>query len=75
MATPPEGVPGALPSLNELIGVQAPDEAVAKLQLAARWAERFGPDNDDLLKMLGRFKRAYDYLDAVTHGVLPDDAS
>lgn len=71
MSVPPEAM---IPAVNELIGVQGGDETVAKLQLAARWAERFSAPTDDLTTMLARFRRAYDYLDAVTHGIEPDNA-
>ena len=58
----------------ERIGVQASDEGVATLQLAARWAETFAPQQGDTLEaILGRFQRAYIFLDAVSHGVKPDD--
>lgn len=57
---------------EHLIAVSAGDESVAKLQLAARWAERFGSRNEDsMLSMLKRFRLAYEYLDAITHGIEP----
>lgn len=59
----------------ERIGVGSGDENVAKLQLAARWAEQFGPASDDTLEAaLARFKRAYHYVDSVTKLVEPDPA-
>ncbi|MCC7367649.1 MAG: hypothetical protein IT306_04465 [Chloroflexi bacterium] len=59
----------------ERIGVGSGDENVAKLQLAARWAEQFAPSGDDTLEAaLARFKRAYHYVDSVTKLVEPDPA-
>ena len=47
---------------------------VAKLQLAARWAEQFGPERGDSLEAaLRRFKQAYTYVDSVTKLVDPDE--
>jgi hypothetical protein len=63
---------GTLPLINEFIGVQAGDEAVAMLQLSARWAERFGSPGDDMETLLARFRHVYAYIDAITHGVEPD---
>jgi hypothetical protein len=58
----------------ERIAVQASDEGVANLQLAARWAEQFAPEHGDTLEaMLGRFRRAFVFLDAVSHGVKPEE--
>lgn len=71
MSVPPEAV---APIVNEYIGVQGGDETIAKLQIAARWAERFAPPADDLNGILNRFRRAYGYLEAVTHGVEPENA-
>lgn len=60
---------------GERVGVGGGDENVAKLQLAARWAEQFSPEGDDSLEgMLSRFKRAYHYVDSVTKLVEPDPA-
>jgi len=60
---------------SERVGVGGGDENVAKLQLAARWAEQFSLAGDDSLEaMLGRFKRAYHYVDSVTKLVEPDPA-
>ncbi len=81
----PEGVEGSsdsnvasgtpLPTENQRIGVGSGDEQVAKIQLAARWAEGYSLDGRDSLEaMLQRFYRAYAYIDAVTHNVTPDDA-
>ena len=58
---------------SERIGVQSNDESVANLQLAARWAEHFAAEGDSLEAMLARFRRAYTYLDAVSHGVQPEE--
>jgi hypothetical protein len=56
----------------QLIGVGGGDDAVSRIQLAARWAEAFAPaDGDSLRAALTRFRTAYEYLDAVTHGVEP----
>jgi hypothetical protein len=71
MAIPPES---QFPVANELIGVQAGDEAVAKLQLAARWAERYSGAGEDMRDVLKRFRVAFAYVDAVTNGVEPDDS-
>ena len=71
MAVPPES---QVSLANELIGVQAGDEAVAKLQLAARWAERYSGAAEDMNDVLKRFRLAYDYVDAVTNGVEPEES-
>lgn len=56
----------------ERVAVTSSDEGVAKLQLAARWAEAYAPGDGDSLEMvLARFRRAYEYLDAVLHGIEP----
>lgn len=60
------------PREGQFINVGAPDESVATLQLAARWAERYAPRNgDSLAATLRRFRQAYEYLHAVTHGIEP----
>ncbi len=57
------------------IGIGGGDDAVTRIQLAARWAEAYSPRNGDSLQaMLQRFKTAYEYLDAVTHGIEPHAA-
>jgi hypothetical protein len=57
------------------IGVGGGDENVAKIQLAARWAEQFAPDSGDSLEdALRRFRRAYTYIDSVSKLVDPDTA-
>ena len=56
---------------SDLITLSAPTEDMASCQLAARWAERFAGPDDDLHAMLERFRQAYVYLDAVTHGLEP----
>jgi hypothetical protein len=62
-------------STGDRISVGSGDEMVARIQLAARWTEAFAPENaDSLEESLRRFHRAYSYIDAVTHGVTPDDA-
>lgn len=71
MALPPDS---ASQPINDLIGVQSGDEAVAKLQLAARWAERFAAPNEDLSDVLKRFQYAYRYVDSVTNGVAPGES-
>ncbi|TME31066.1 MAG: hypothetical protein E6I75_19470 [Chloroflexi bacterium] len=58
---------------GERIGVGAGDESVTRIQLAARWAESYGPAADSLGNILRRFRAAFEYLDAVTHGVEPPD--
>ena len=55
------------------IGVGSPDDSVTRIQLAARWAEAYGSDSDSLGQILRRFKTAFDYLDAVIHGVEPPE--
>ncbi len=68
---PQEGqIPIAQPSID-MIGLTAGSETVAVYQLAARWAERYASEHDDLAGMLDRFRRAYLYLDAVTSGMEP----
>src|SRR5881227_1721822 len=56
---------------GERIGVGGGDDSVTRIQLAARWAEAYGPNTDSLGSILKRFRAAYDYLDAVIHGVEP----
>ena len=58
---------------GERIGVGGGDESVVRIQLAARWAESYGPPADSLGSILKRFRAAYEYLDAVTHGVEPPE--
>src|SRR5919204_3598630 len=58
---------------GERIGVGGGDDSVTRIQLAARWAESYGPPTDSLGGVLKRFRAAFDYLDAVTHGVEPPD--
>jgi hypothetical protein len=57
----------------ERINVGSNDDSVTRIQLAARWAEAFGEGGDTLGQTLRRFKAAYDYLDAVIHGVEPPE--
>ena len=57
------------------IGVGSGDENVAKIQLAARWAEDFAPQSGDSMEeALRRFKRVYTYVDSVTKLVDPDES-
>jgi|SRR5579864_5281039 len=58
---------------GERIGVGGGDDSVSRIQLAARWAEAYSGDADSLGAVLRRFKVAYDYLDAVIHGVEPPE--
>ena len=58
---------------GERIGVGGGDDSVTRIQLAARWAESYGPATDSLGGILRAFRTAYEYLDAVTHGVEPPD--
>ena len=58
----------------ELIGLGSGDESVVALQLAARWAEKYGPEKDDSLEeTLRRFRRAYSYVNAVIKQVEPEE--
>jgi hypothetical protein len=58
----------------ERIGVGGGDDAVVRIQLAARWAEQYAPEQGDSLRAaLKRFRHAFDYLDAVTHGLEPSE--
>ena len=66
---------GVVIARPELIGLGGNDESVVALQLAARWAEKFGPEKDDSLEdALRRFRRAYNYVNSVVKLVDPDDA-
>ena len=57
---------------HDRIGVGGGDDSVSRIQLAARWAEAYAPPSgDSLSSALRRFRTAYEYLDAVTHGVEP----
>src|ERR1051325_4378815 len=57
---------------GEKIGIGGGDDAVTRIQLAARWSETYAPEGgDSLVAMLKRFRAAYEYLDAVIHGVEP----
>jgi len=60
-------------SRPDRIGIGGGDDSVTRIQLAARWAESYGPGADSLANILKRFRAAYDYLDAVIHGVEPAD--
>jgi hypothetical protein len=54
---------------GDSIGVGGGDDSVSRIQLAARWAEAYGRDRDSLANVLKRFRTAYEYIDAVIHGV------
>jgi hypothetical protein len=56
---------------GERIGVGGGDDSVSRIQLAARWSESYAPESDSLGRALKRFRTAYEYLDAVIHGVDP----
>lgn len=58
---------------DERIGVGAGDDAVVRIQLAARWAEVYSSATDPLGSVLKRFRAAFDYVDAVTHGIPPQE--
>jgi len=58
---------------GERIGLAGGDDSVTLIQLAARWAESDSPDTDSLASRLRRFRAAYEYVDAVVHGVRPPD--
>lgn len=64
-----------LAQARERIGVGGGDENVAKIQLAARWAEQYAPNGDDTLdEALRRFKRAFSYIDTVVKLLEPEEA-
>jgi hypothetical protein len=66
---------GAVIARPEMIGLGGSDESVVTLQLAARWAEKYGPDqNDSLEDALRRFRRAYNYVNSVIKLVEPEEA-
>jgi hypothetical protein len=74
MASEPENanaMAGRPPESSLIIGLGGPSEEVIRYQLAARWAERFSQPEDDLRALLDRFRQAYAYLDAVSHGLEP----
>src|SRR5579862_1431944 len=58
---------------GERIGVGGGDDSVSRIQLAARWAEAYAVQGDSLGGVLRRFRAAYEYLDAVIHGVDPPE--
>jgi hypothetical protein len=59
---------------GDRIGLGGGDDNVTRIQLAARWSETHGPEQgDSLAGILKRFRVAYEYLDAVIHGVEPPD--
>jgi hypothetical protein len=55
------------------IGIGGGDDSVSRIQLAARWAEAYGKDSDSLTSVLKRFRTAYEYVDAIIHGVDPPE--
>lgn len=59
----------------DTVQVLGPDERVACIQLAARWAEHERSQSTDTSEdhavMLTRFRQVHAYLDAVVHGVEP----
>ena len=58
----------------ERIGIGGGDDSMARIQLAARWSEAYAPEGGDSLgSILKRFRLAYEYLDAVIHGVEPNE--
>lgn len=66
---------GVVIARSEMIGLGGNDESVVALQLAARWAEKYGPEeNDSLEDALRRFRRAYNYVNSVIKLVDPEDA-
>ena len=70
----PSGEVGEVKAAHERIGVGSGDENVARIQLAARWAEAYAPPSGDSLEAaLRRFNRAFNYIDAATHNVDPPD--
>ncbi len=72
-ATAGAETPGAVDARMAKISVGSGDENVAKIQLAARWAEEFAPaDGDSLDATLARFRRAYTYIDSVSKLVDPE---
>ena len=72
MAIEPEANAAGLPEPpRTIIDVNSQSESVAVYQLAARWAERFADPNGTLEAQLALFRKAYLYLDAVTHGLEP----
>jgi hypothetical protein len=57
---------------GDRISVGANDDSVVRIQLAGRWAEAFAPpEGDSLASALKRFRTAFEYVDAVVHGVEP----
>ncbi|HYU20828.1 MAG TPA: hypothetical protein VEQ11_19245 [Chloroflexota bacterium] len=59
---------------NLRIAVSSNDESVAKIQLAARWAESYAPaQGDSLEQALHRFYRAWGYIDDVIKDLEPEE--
>jgi hypothetical protein len=62
----------AMRSPGHDLSVRGPEERGALIQLAARWAEIYGPAEGDVDRgALERFRAAYGYLDAVIYGIEP----
>jgi hypothetical protein len=62
------------PAPGDRIRVESDSDAIAIVQLAARWSERFAEARDAPRAALERFRAAFDYIDAVTHGRRPDES-
>jgi hypothetical protein len=58
---------------DQQIALDSTDEEVLLVQLAARWAERFAPPGETGSSAAWRFRTAFEYLGAVTHGVEPQN--
>ena len=55
-----------------VIDIRGPDEGSARVQLAARWAERYAPPEGDTERAAReRFRITHDYVDDVIHGIEP----
>ena len=55
-----------------VIDIRGPDERSARVQLAARWAERYAPPEGDTERAAReRFRITHDYVDDVIHGINP----
>jgi hypothetical protein len=61
----------ARPARQDVIEVRSESEKVAITQLAARWAEAFASEPDSPAARRERFRLAFEYLDAIVHGVPP----
>ena len=64
--------PHPTPRPPRAIDVRGPDERSARVQLAARWAERYAPPEGDTERAAReRFRITHDYVDDVIHGIEP----